>query len=181
MPVDLILIGYLLKRITRPAEWLAALGVREIASAGYCLAQPPDDWVARWTHNAMWLYSTRAAALALVPEGERNQFRLYAYRVFPTLFDQGTEAVLPIPELDVEPVDETFQPLGFDVVSRSAGTTFECSPLSCNDEATQTVVNEFCLMPDLPSALSAAATFSLDEPEPGPYVVVEVLAACALN
>jgi hypothetical protein len=36
-------------------------------------------------------------------------------------------------------------------------------------------VNEHCLMKTLEAAVAAARRFSLEEPEPGPYYVVEVL------
>jgi hypothetical protein len=175
MTENLVFGGYLPKRIVSPPDWLAPLGVREIGSAGHCLAPPPDDWISHWTHNDLWLYDTPAQARAIVPPDEQGAFRLYAYRLFPALFEQGRRTPWPIPALHVESPGPTFRPIGFDVVSRSAGTTFECSPLSCNYEAQSIRVNPFCLIPALQIAIDAAVEFSLDEPEPGPYVVVEVL------
>jgi hypothetical protein len=53
---------------------------------------------------------------------------------------------------------------------------FGCSPLSCNGMAENISVNEFCLIDDMETALTAARRFGVEQPEPGPYVIVEVLA-----
>jgi hypothetical protein len=37
-------------------------------------------------------------------------------------------------------------------------------------------VNEFCLIDDMETALAAARRFGVEQPEPGPYVILEVLA-----
>jgi hypothetical protein len=37
-------------------------------------------------------------------------------------------------------------------------------------------VNDFCLIDDLDTALTTARRFGIEQPEPGPYVIVEVLA-----
>lgn len=91
------------------------------------------------------------------------------------MFEGGTGGALEIPAVAVEPLPETFESLGFDVVSRSAGTSFECSPLSCCDMAQEMGANPFCLLPTLPVAIPAAVRFSTEQPEPGPYLVLEVL------
>ena len=69
-----------------------------------------------------------------------------------------------------------YRRLGYDVVSRSCGSSFECSPLSCNGAAERVEVNEYCLVDDPAEPFRLAALFSrLEEGyEPGPYFVVEV-------
>jgi hypothetical protein len=52
---------------------------------------------------------------------------------------------------------------------------FGCSPLSCNGMAESLPVNDFCLIDDLETALAAARRFGIEQPEPGPYLVIEVL------
>jgi len=54
---------------------------------------------------------------------------------------------------------------------------FGCSPLTCNSMAENIPVNEFCLLDVLESALATAQRFEIEKPEPGPYFVIEVLAA----
>jgi hypothetical protein len=171
-----VLIGYFPKRVTPRPDWLETPSVREICSVSECIAAGPPDWIARWTHNALWVYDSVDRARDVIPPGaERGVFALYAYRLLPLLFRPGSQEPLPVPPLVIEPLPEDFVSLGWDVVSRSAGTTFECSPLSCNHMARECAVNEFCLVPALQGAIDVAVRFAAEPPEPGPYVVVEVL------
>jgi hypothetical protein len=64
---------------------------------------------------------------------------------------------------------------GFDVVSVGATRTFECSPLSCNQLAGEVPVNRHCLVDGLERALQVARRFEAEQPEPGTFVVVDVL------
>jgi len=64
-------------------------------------------------------------------------------------------------------------------VSKSVSDGFECSPLSCNLMALEVAVTRHCLVDDLEAARELARRFSVEEPEPGPYYVVEVLRAPA--
>jgi hypothetical protein len=52
---------------------------------------------------------------------------------------------------------------------------FECSPLSCNSMASEMTANESCLFHSLEAAIAGAMRFSIEQPEPGDYYVVEVL------
>jgi hypothetical protein len=173
--VEPALIGYFPKRVTSKPDWLTAPAVLEICSVSECIAAAPDGWIHRWTHNELWVYDTRRAAAAVVPVDAHPPFRIYAYRLLARLFQDGRQGPLEIPALAVEPLPETFEALGFDAVSRSAGTSFECSPLSCCDLAQEMGANRFCLLPTLPAAIAAAVRFSTEQPEPGPYLVLEVL------
>lgn len=169
-------IGYFPKKVTPRPEWLQAPAVREICSVSECIASGPEGWISRWAHNDLGVYDTEQLAGSMIPAGtEGDTFRLYAYRLLPILFRARAEEPLDLPRLTVQPPPETFVFLGFDVVSRSVGMAFECSPLSCNGMATQFEVNEYCLVSSPESALELARWFADEEPEPGPYVVVEVL------
>jgi hypothetical protein len=173
--VPLALIGYFPKRLTPRPAGIDAPHVREICSVSSCLAQAPEGWIQHWTHNELWLYGTTAAAWAVVDPAERTAFALYAYRLLPRLFHAQGEDPLPLPALDVAPLPRAFSSLGFDAVARSSGTSFECSPLSCNNMARETPVNEFCLAASLPEAIGLARRFAAGGVEPGPYCVVEVV------
>ncbi|HEV7279758.1 MAG TPA: hypothetical protein VGN57_06045 [Pirellulaceae bacterium] len=169
-------IGYFPKQVVRRPEWLKVERVREILSVSDCMSSGPDDRIERWTHNEMWVYPTIAAAWDVVPEGQRERFELLAYRMAPMEWDAGEAHPKPIPELDVEPLPIDFRSVGFDVVSIMEGTAgFGCSPLSCNHLAGEIETNEYCLLPTQSIAEQVAARFSLEEPEPGPYYVVEVM------
>ncbi|MGI0029280.1 MAG: hypothetical protein ACREAQ_06165 [Nitrososphaera sp.] len=120
------------------------------------------------------MYDSPELAWSVVSEDIRHGFELYAYRMLPVKFDEGQQEPFEIPPLRVEPLDSSFECLGFDIVSRSAGSSFECSPLSCNHMAEQCAVNRYCLVEDHETALRLASGFEAAGCEPGPYYVVEV-------
>jgi hypothetical protein len=171
-----VLIGYFPKKVTPRPEWLQAPAVREICSVSECIASGPEGWITHWVHNALGVYDTEQLAASIIPAGTQGDaFRLYAYRLLPILFRARAQEPLDLPRLEVQPLPETFVSMGFDVVSRSVGMAFECSPLSCNGMATQFEVNEHCLVTSPEGAVEVARWCAGEEPEPGPYVVVQVL------
>jgi hypothetical protein len=67
-------------------------------------------------------------------------------------------------------------PLGYDVVCIQANyMDFNCSPLSSNGLAREIAVNRHCLIEDLDVAIRLAQRFDVEQPEPGPYYVIQVL------
>jgi hypothetical protein len=137
----------------------------------------PDGWINRWAHNEMWAFDDERTAWGVVPGGPTSAgYRMFAYRLFPVLFDEGDQQPFVIPSLHVQPLPAGYSRVGYDVVSRSCGATFGCSPLSCNHAAELVPVNEHCLLDDPAEAFRLASLFSKAEEgyEPGPYHVVEV-------
>lgn len=180
---DFIFLGYCAKRrVTTPF----AGREREIASVNECLSKRPDKWVDHWDFNRATFWNTESDAWACVPDESKSQFKLFAYRILPLLFDTtGIQKPVTMDQLfpaalpDLPSAQPRYQPIGYDVVERDAATGilgFGCSPLSCNGMAESIPVNEFCLIDDLDAALAAACRFGAEQPEPGPYVIVEVLA-----
>ena len=159
---------------------------REIASVSECIVKRPNDWVKRWDFNRATFWNTEAEAWACVPDESKSDFKVFAYRILPLLFDtSGIEQPLMIDQLfpgDMPALPSAtplYQRLGYDVVERDVATGmlgFGCSPLSCNGMAESVPVNEFCLIDDMETALAAARRFGVEQPEPGAYVIVEVLA-----
>ena len=183
MPGDTILIGYLPKRIvhaTGDADAPRFRGAEEICSVSECFSKSPSGWVGCWLHNtATWLFDDPGAAWWVVPEVERERYRLYAYRLLPTLFhDSGKETGLALPEIKAMPIPTSFVRIGYDAVVRQLDDphigSFGCSPLSCNYMAEEYAVNRYCLVDDLDTALTMARDFATGNCEPGPYCVVEV-------
>ena len=131
-----------------------------------------------------WLFDTPEAAWSVVPVAERERYRLYAYRLLPTLFhESGEETEHPLPELTAVPIPDGFSRLGYDAVVRDVGKTegelnfppsFGCSPLSCNGMAEEYPVNRYCLVDGLDTAVPMARHFATGNCEPGAYCVVEV-------
>lgn len=188
MPSDTVLIGYLPKRIVdAPGDVDAPRypGVEEICSVSECFSKSPPDWVDCWLHNTdTWLFDDPEAAWWMVPEAERERYRLYAYRLLPTVFhDSGKETELTLPEIKAAPIPASFVRIGYDAVGYRVGETagelhippsFGCSPLSCNYMAEEYPVNRYCLVDDLDTALAMAHDFATGNCEPGPHCVVEV-------
>lgn len=169
-----VLIGYFPKQTAERPDWLDVAHVQEICSVSECTGSGPDGWIDSWRHNAWWAYDTQELAWSVVPAERQTQFDLYAWRIFPVRFDHGEERALDLPALKVEPLSAHFVRLGFDAVSRSLGSCFECSPLSCNAMAGEVTVNRHCLIESEAEAFEVARDFSRAEPEPGPYYLIEV-------
>ncbi|MGV3771299.1 MAG: hypothetical protein ACO1QB_00255 [Verrucomicrobiales bacterium] len=162
------------KRTTKRPEWLKAPNVDEVCSASCCISTAPEGWIDQWLHNEMWVYDSPALAGGVLSSSEKNEFDLYAYKMFPSKFAEGKEIPFALPLLPVTPLPKSFQLLGYDSVSRSYDNVFECSPLSCNHIAERVLVNRYCLLEDFQTAKRLAAEFSIGGAEPGPYFVVEV-------
>lgn len=170
--------GYFARRVAQAPEHLRAPGVREICSVSECMSPGADGWIAAWRHNGLGWFNRVADAVGVVPEAQRGEFRLFAYRIHPDVFRGATRATLSLPgDVHPEPLPEGFRSIGFDSASRSSaqGLSLECSPLSCNGLATDLPVNEHCLFPSLDAAIAGAQRFAAEQPEPGDYYVVEVL------
>lgn len=170
--------GYFPKLIEIKPTAMQAPRVREICSVSECISSGPDGWLEHWRHNQFGWFNRLADALGVIPKDQLSKYRLFAYRIYPELFRQGRRIPVSVPE-DVrpEPVPTNFRTIGFDAVSKTMeiDRQLECSPLSCNFMASEMEVNEHCLFPDLRTALLGAERFSVEEPEPGDYYVVEVL------
>ncbi len=170
--------GYFAKHVAPRPDWLNAPAVREICSASDCLSRAPDGWIDHWLHNGFGWFNRVADALAVVPQDSGAAARLFAYRIHPQLFRAGAGSDLVVPaDVRPDPIPSTFERLGFDSVSKSmAGVLgFECSPLSCNSMASEMETNECCLFHSLEAAVVGATRFSIEQPEPGDYYVIEVL------
>ena len=170
--------GYFAKKVAARPEWLQAPAVREICSASACISHAPDHWIDRWVHNEFGWFNRAADALAAVPRDQSGAYRLFAYRIYPALFRDGHRQALAVPpDVHPDPIPSTFLSLGFDSISKSMASVlgFECSPLSCNGMAVEILTNEHCLFRSLEDAVSGATRFSIEQPEPGDYDIVEVL------
>ncbi len=175
--MEMIFLGYFPKRTALRPPWINAPDVDEIASMSECISAGPPGWVNHWLHNDHWLFDSPEIARSILGD-EAGAFDIYAFKQAPILIDKGEVvqiSVAPAERADrVTPLSEQFRFLGYDAVSRSLGTTFECSPLSCNNAATEMKTNRYCLFETYAEALNGAIEFSQGTYEPGPYYVVEV-------
>jgi hypothetical protein len=174
-----ILIGFFPKKTARPDSWFGGSPVLEICSVSDCISKAPEDWINHWKHNmTWWVYDTEELARSVVGD-DLASYDMYAYTVFPVVFDGETES----------PVDVTstargnlagFDFLGYDAVSQEqSGAPFSHSPLSCNRGFDQYRVNCYCLLDDLGEAWRITHEIARDAKatntwEPGVYYLCEV-------
>lgn len=166
--------GYFPKRRTLLPEGYALPGVVDIASVSDCIAKGPEDWIKSCTFNELGFFDTVDIAESLVPEPYRSQFDIDAYEFLGERFAGGLAEPWTVPKLICNPPGSNFEPLGFDVVSKSAAAFFECSPLSCNGAAKTFTANAHCLFDAGDDAIAAAKVFSKGSSEPGPYYVARI-------
>jgi hypothetical protein len=175
---EAIFIGFFPKKTHRPPAPLEKSTVEEFCSVSEHISKGPDGWIDRWQHNlTWWLFDTETAAWGVTGE-DREAYDMYAYKLVPLVFDGTAETRIAVQTTATESlVDYRF--LGYDIVSRSTGTSFECSPLSCNYGYQQYPVNRCCLIDDFREAWRIAremarASREKHAWEPGPYYLVEV-------
>jgi hypothetical protein len=170
--------GYFPKLIARRPEWLKAAAVVEVCSVSECVSPGPPDWIQHWLHNWLGWFNNVGDVLRVLPTEGREKYRLFAYRLHPEFWRDGTAIPVVIPEdVTPDPVPGTFRSLGFDIANHSMADVLglECSPLSCNSVAEERPTNQWCLFPTLDAAIASAKEFSVGGAEPGDYYVVEVL------
>ena len=168
-----VLIGFFPKQIVERPAWLKNQGVREICSVSECFSSGPANWVQEWKHNEWGLYDTPELA-SQVARDKVGEFQVFAYELFSFRWLNEQEENFSI-AARLAPLTDAYQSLGYDIVTRSAATSFECSPLSCNHAAEIHAVNEYCLITDRDEAYRALTEISRDgHYEPGPYYLVRV-------
>lgn len=177
-PDDLRTVGYFAKTLVRRPEWLAAPQVDFVCSVSdcSCATRSPDGWIDRWLHNDLWLFDTLAVLDQVIPVRSAAEYLRYGLRTLPVQFDAGRELPLDVSKVRPEPMPQGFLRLGFDLCSRTVRTTLDSSPLSCNSMAATCPTNRYCLVGSFADALLLAEQFGRQEPEPGPYLLLEVWA-----
>lgn len=178
-----VFLGFAAKTVhlASPGQFGAA---EKVCSFSNCISGRPTGWdddpFEEPSLNGAYLACSLGDARQRTPESESSAATYFAYRAYPVVFGfDGTSLTFdqsPLfedhgPELPDEPDLAGFTLLGFDVTEYPSG----CSPLSCNGMASEQPVNRFCLLDDVGDAFRTAELFAKDKPEPGPYIVVEVL------
>lgn len=172
-----ILIGYFPKKIALRPDWIKNSVVEDIYSVSECISKGPDNWIDMWKHNiTWWLFDTPEAGVEVLGANYAD-FIMLAYKLFPVQFDGGKLRSLEVISAARDELTD-FEFLGYDIVSRSAETNFEHSPLSCNNGCDEIPVNKHCLIDGLETAWATAESISAESKngswEPGPYCLVEV-------
>ena len=176
------LVGYFPKRRTAPdgTAWPGPPAPEPphiVGSVTTCIAKGPDGWEDGGGYNYFRLYDSPTLAWSAVPAEVRPAFELFAYRLSLVRFERGVEQLIEAWwEMPVEPLGPAFERIGWDAVV-DGSASFGCSPLTCNGQTGRDgipPVNRYCLVDTEAEGVELARIFSLSEPEPGPYCVVEV-------
>ena len=157
--------------LAAPDEYIA-WGVSEIAAVSECLSRAPEGWIDAWKHNSNGFYDSEELARSIIRD--EKPYDLYAYEVFPIVY---ADIIEPYDAIGAPgPVPADYEMLGYDIVSRSIASFFECSVLSCNGLAKTFPVNRHCLIEALGDAWDAFQHIGAEEIgcEPGPYYLFAV-------
>ena len=170
--------GYMAKRVVTRPDWLNADRVSSIYSVSSCISDNFADYIAYWKHNGYWLFDSPETISEIVRENEIDitGTLLFFYEVYERQFDSGGWMTFePDPAFNTNvrvPDDRSFE--GYDVVTFSAETSPECSPLSCNSLAAEVDTNARCLLPSFEQARTLLENGGLTNSEPGPYRIFAV-------
>ena len=176
----MIPVGYMAKRVSVRPEWLKAERVADIYSVSGCISKDFADYINYWKHNRYWFFDSPEIILKLAQENaiDLSRIRLFFYEAHEQEFDAienrwtAFKAESSFPTHVVHPREKVLE--GYDVVSFSAGTSAECSPLSCNSLATEVETNPHCLLASFDRAQKLLEEGGFRNAEPGPYRILAV-------
>ena len=172
--------GYLAKRVVGNPDWLKTRCVTDIYSLSGCLSHNFADYIQFWKHNGYWLLNSPEVIndVALSHAIELAGTTMFYYEMHELEFDgqknqwfslereQSFQTAVLVPSI------KTLE--GFDVVTFSARTSPECSPLSCNSLAESIPTNTHCLLTSFDEAKSLVEAGAFNNSEPGPYRIFAV-------
>ena len=168
--------GYMAKRVIAP-EGMGLERVSSIYSVSGCIAENFTDYINYWKHNGYWFFDSPEMIIDIAREHSIDLAGtvLFFYEVHELEFDG--EWTLFEPEAsfgtDVN-VPEAKALEGYDVVTFSAETSPECSPLSCNGLAAKVPTNTRCLLESFEEARRLLENGTFDHSEPGPHRIFAV-------
>jgi hypothetical protein len=170
--------GYMAKRVAERPHWLPAERVSSIYSVSGCVSENFTEYITFWKHNGYWLFDSPEVIIEIARENRIDFAKtvLFFYEVHELQFDSG-EWMSFEPEPSVRtnvsvPEAKVFE--GYDVVTFSAQTSPECSPLSCNSLASEVETNSRCLLQSFEQARNLLENGTFDDSEPGPYRIFAV-------
>lgn len=174
----MIPVGYMAKRVSGRPEWLEAK-VTDIYSVSACSSADFAAFINYWKHNGYWFFDSPSVIQRLAKENgiDLAGTKLFYYEVFEREFTEPGQWSPFAPETTFHTMvipPEKSRLEGYDPVSFYAGTSPECSPLSCNSVASEVAVNEHRLLTSLSAAQDLLDTGRLEHAEPGPYRIFAV-------
>lgn len=176
----MIPVGYLAKRVAPRPDWLKASSVTDIYSVSHCTSPDFANYIPLWRHNGWWFFDSPDLIQQLAQENsiDLHGTKLFYYEVHGMEYDEEEhewlelETELPFETRVIPPTHKVLE--GFDLVSFSAGTNAECSPLSCNHLAQKVETNSHCLFSTFEQAQQLVESEAFKGVEPGPYRIFAV-------
>jgi hypothetical protein len=172
--------GYMAKRVSLRPEWIKAERVADIYSVSGCVSKDFADYIKYWKHNGYWFFDSPEIILRLARQNsiDLTGVRLFFYEVHELEFadTEGRWTTFePEPSFTTQvvlPAEKALE--GYDVVTFSAKTSAECSPLSCNSLAAEVETNQHCLLDSFERAQQLLEEGKFKNTEPGPYRIFAV-------
>jgi hypothetical protein len=172
--------GYMAKRVERSPDWLGAPNVDDIYSVSSCISEDFADYINYWQHNGYWFFDSPDVIYQVTQQNSIHLggTKLFYYEVYEYQFNEKArswESFGPEASFPLEVKKPTVARLeGYDVVSFIAGTSPECSPLSCNGLAKEIKINRHCLLSSCEEAKGLLEKGAFVKCEPGPYRIFAV-------
>ena len=172
--------GYMYKKVANKPAGFDVDGVERIYSVSGCISDDFCDWFNQWKHNGYWFFDAPHLMREIAQQKgiDLTGMTLFFYKVFGYQWNDDDKL------WDVFGPEESFPTQvalprstkleGFDVVTYSAGSGAEHSPLSCNYLAKKLHVNANCLLNTFEEAKDHIEAGTLSHGEPGPYRIIEV-------
>ena len=174
----MIPVGYMAKHVSTKPDWLDAPQVIDVFSVSSCVSEDFADYIDYWKHNGYWFFDSPEIIKSIAKENsiQLEGTSLFYYEAYEMQFDgKSWDPWLPEPSFPTEVVQPPRKQLeGFDVVTFCAGTSPECSPLSCNSLASALRTNQHCLFVSFDEAQTNINNGGFTRCEPGPYPIFSV-------
>lgn len=176
----MIPVGYMAKKVISRPEWLSNEAVDDLYSVSNCGSDAFADYIKFWKHNGYWFFNSPSIVKEVAASAsiDLTGITMFYYEMYEKQFDRfEREWSNVVPESSFKThvlVPDEKQLEGFDVVTYSAGTSPECSPLSCNSLADEVEVNRHCLLGSFEMAKQLMESGILEDCASGPARIVAV-------
>jgi hypothetical protein len=180
MNTTMIPVGYMAKYVRSRPDWLKAGNIVDIYSVSNCISSEFADYINDWMHNGYWFFDSPQIIRDVAQKHavDLAETRLFYYEIYEKEFLKDKKAWTsfePEPTFKTDVlVPENKHLEGYDIVSFSAGTSPECSPLSCNSLADAIATNSHCLLESFDLAKNLLLQGKFSNAEPGPYRIFAV-------
>ena len=152
--------------------------VLDVYSVSDCVNDDFADYIPYWRHNGYWFFDSPEIIKAVARENSISLAgtTLFYYEVYEKQFDgEMWNSFGPEPSFPTNVIVAREKKLeGFDVVNFTAGTSPECSGLSCSSLARELPVNSHCLFDSFEEAQELVGKGAFNDSEPGPYRIFAV-------